>query len=468
MRINVKRSLIIAGNLFLVLHLSAQDNADTLRFSLPEAQAYSMEYNKTVKSSRIDIEVAKKKVQETTAIGLPQFSVSANYQHIFKIPEINFPLQGLTQDPLAPEGQLDNLMQTQDNFGGLNYYVFTGPAIPLASKNNTTFNFTLSQLIFSGEYLVGLQAARIYKEISEDAYEKSELTAKESVAGTYYLILVLDENLKVLNESVDLIQKTYSDIQNTYEQGFAEETDVDQIKINESNLKNMVISLEGQRDVAMKLLKIQMGIEFGQPVVLTDSLAGIIEGSSFGSVLPAEFNVTSSIDYKMVNNQVDINEASLRREKSKFLPTVSGFYQHQEQTNPAAFNFQPKDILGLSANLPIFTSTQRLATTAQARLNLEKSKLTRENVRQNLILEYESAKNDYQTAFLNYRNNKESMELSRKVYEKNLIKFNEGVATSLELTQSQNQYLTAEGNYYSSIISLLKAKAKVERILANN
>ena len=147
----------------------------------------------------------------------------------------------------------------------MNEYVYYGPSIPLASKNNTTVNFTVSQLIFSGEYIVGLQAARIYKEISEDAYEKSELTTRESVADSYYLILVLDESLRVLQQSVKLLDKTYTDLENTYKQGFVEETDVDQISINRSNLQNMVTSLQGQSEVALKLLKIQLGVSFDQP-----------------------------------------------------------------------------------------------------------------------------------------------------------------------------------------------------------
>ena len=109
-----------------------------------------------------------------------------------------------------------------------------------------------------------------------------------------------------------------------------------------------------------------------------------------------------------------------------------------------------------------------MSTVAQARLTLEKSELNRKNVEQNLSLEFESAKNDYQTAFLNYNNNRKSMALSYKIYEKNLTKFKEGVATSLELTQSQTQYLTSESNYYNSLIALLKAKAKLDRILAKN
>ena len=137
-------------------------------------------------------------------------------------------------------------------------------------------------------------------------------------------------------------------------------------------------------------------------------------------------------------------------------------------TNKPAFNFQPKDVIGLSMNLPVVTSGKRIATVAQARLKLERTILNKQDAEQGLIMEYETARNEYQAAFLNYTNNKESLGLTEKIYNKNIIKYKEGVGTSLELTQSQNQYLTAESNYYNSLISLLKAKAKIDRIVAKN
>ncbi len=463
----IMKYLFTIGILFLANTLSGQNQLDTLKLSVNDAKAFALEYNRTVQASKIDVEVAKKKVLETTAIGLPQFSITANYQHIFIVPELSFPVAGFTQTPLVPNGTVDALEQFTGP-GDLNQYVYSGPAIPLGTKDNTIFNFTLSQLIFSGEYIVGLQAARIYKEVSEKAYTKSELTTKESVSTSYYLVLVLEENLRVLKESVSLMDKTYSEIEKMNQEGFVEDTDVDQLKINKSNLQNVITALQSQIEVASKLLKFQLGIDFEREVVLTDGLEKIINEGNFQYLLQDEFKVESSIDYKIMETQVNLMSASLRREKSLYLPTISGFYQHQEMTNQPVFNFQPKDVIGVSLNLPIFTSTKRISTVAQAKLNLEKTILVKQDVENSLTMEFESAKNDYQNAFLNYTNNKESLALSEKIYQKNLIKYKEGVATSLDLTQSQTQYLTTESNYYNSIIALLKAKAKLDRIVAKN
>ncbi len=463
----VKTNLITLVTILIASNVFGQDRQDTLKLSVSDAQQFALEYNRSVQASKIDIEVAKKFVLETTALGLPQFSITANYQHIFVVPEISFPISGFTQSELAPTSEIDGFQQFSGP-GGLNQYLYTGPAIPLGTKDNTIINFTLSQLVFSGEYIVGLQAARIFKEISERASIKSELTTKESVATSYYLVLVLDENLKVLNESFKLINKTYIEIITMNQQGFVEDTDVDQMKINQSNLQNMITALRSQQELALKLLKFQLGIDFSRQLVLTDNLESIVMQGNFQYLLKDEFRLESSIDFKMIDTQVNIMSASLRREKSKYLPTLAGFYQHQEMTNKPAFNFQPKDVIGLSMNVPIITSGKRIATVAQARLNLQKTVLNKLDVEQGLIMEFETARNEYQAAFLNYTNNKESFGLAERVYNKNIIKYKEGVGTSLELTQSQNQYLTAESNYYNSLISLLKAKAKIDRIVAKN
>lgn len=463
----INKSVLILGMLFLTYGIRAQEKQDTLRLSVLDAQNYALEYNRSVQASKIDIEIAKKVVMETTAIGLPQFAVTANYQHIFVVPELSFPVSGFTQDALVPLAPIEGLQQFP-SIGGLNQYLYTGPGIPLGTKDNTTFNFTLSQLIFSGEYIVGLQAARIFKEVSEKAYIKSELTTKESVSTSYYLVLVVKENLRVLKQSVELMDKTYSEIEQMNLQGFVEDTDVDQLKINKSNLQNLIQSLQGQYDVAQKLLKFQLGLDFSLPLELIENLDGIVNQSNLQYLFPGEFAVDNSIDYKIMENQVELQSANLRRAQSAYLPSIAGFYQHQEMTNTPAFNFQPKDVLGVTVKLPILTSGQRMSKVSQGKLNLAKADLNKDMVAQSLIMEYETARNAYQTAMLNFTNNKESLALSEKIYNKNIIKFKEGVASSLELTQSQSQYLTSESNYYNSVISLLQAKAKMDRILATN
>lgn len=451
-------------NFFLVFIITASISVEcftqavtaSLRLTVEEARSMAVQNNLNIRSARVDVDYAGKKVWETVAIGLPQVSVAANYQHQFTVPEVSF---GSFLDPsLLPDGPL-----TRDDI--VNAYV-PSPSIPLGVRNNTVFDFTLSQLIFSGEYIVGLQAFRVLKKVSEKALVKTEEQIRESVAGTYYSILVIDENERVLQESLRSTRQTYDELARMNEEGLNEETDVEQVKISLTNLETRVNTLRAQKDLAFKLLKFQLGMDFADELVLTDSLRGIINEGNIQYLSTTEFDINNSIDYQIILNQEKVSELMLRRQKSKLLPVISGFYRHQEQTNQPAFNFAVKDIAGVSLTLPIITSGQRMATISQARLDLEKARLNTENVYKGLILEYETALTEYQTAFNNYSANLESMTLGKKIYDRTVIKYREGVSSSFEMVQNQSQYLMAESAYYNSVLTLLSAKARLDRILS--
>jgi outer membrane protein len=209
-------------------------------------------------------------------------------------------------------------------------------------------------------------------------------------------------------------------------------------------------------------------MDFSRTVILNDSIQEFISEGNMQYLISPEFNLERSVDYQIVKDQVDLSALNLKRQQSAWLPSVSGFYRRHEQTNQPSFNFAVKDLVGVSLNFPIFTSGERSSRISQARFNLEKSQVNRDNAGQGLILEFDTALKAYQTAYSNFITNKEGIILSKKVYDKTLIKYHEGVSTSFELSQNQAQYLTSESNYYTSILTLLNAKAKLDRILESN
>jgi outer membrane protein TolC len=436
----------------------SQDNKDMLKLSISEAQNYALQYNRSVQSAKIDVKSMEKKIWENLATGFPQLNFDINYQHQFVVPELSL-------GPYLDVNALPDGFLTKQNI--LDHYP-NSPPFALGVKNNAIINLTLSQLIFSGQYFIGVKAVQIAKQVTEKALVKTEAQTKESVADTYYLILVLSENDRVLNESLKSVNQTYGEMVKMNQQGLNEETDVDQIKINSSNIQTLINSVESQKEISMKLLKFQLGVDFNQPLELTDSLRGIIEKGNIQYMSPPEYNAKNSVDYQIMSNQEKVASLLLKMEQSKYLPTVTSFYRHQEQTNQPSFNFAVKDIVGVTLSLPIISSGQRNSKISQAKFDLEKSRLNKENGEQGLMMDFETALSSYQTAFSNFTTNKESMTLSKKVYEKTVIKYREGVSSSFELTQNQNQFLTAESNYYNSVLSLLNAKAKLDRILSSD
>ncbi len=447
--------LYISGSL---CNAFSQANNEPLKLSLSGAQTYAIENNRTVQSSRIDVDLAVKKIWENLALGLPQINADANYLHQFVVPEISI-------GPFLDTNSLPDGPLTKQNL--IDAYKESTP-IPLGVMDNTTINLTLSQLIFSGEYFVGLQATKVVKQISEKTVTKTEDQTRESVADSYYAILVVQENIRLLKESLKALDQTYNELVKMNQQGLNEETDVDQMNINKSNVQTMITSLESQKETAIKLLKYQLGVGFDKSVLLTDSLPGIIEQGNVLYLSSQEFKVQNSIDYQILGTQEQITELLLKLEKAKYLPTISAFYRHQEQTNQPSFNFAVKDVVGATLIFPIMSSGMRSAKVSQAKYDLDKIRLNKIDAEQGLTMEFETARNSYQTAYSNFITNRESMDLSKKIYNKTVIKYREGVSSSFELAQNQNQFLTAESNYYNSLLSLLNARAKLDRILRTN
>jgi outer membrane protein len=445
--------------LSLVTRGYGQEKKDTIKLTIEQAKTFALQNNRTIQAARIDVSIADKKIWEVLSAGLPQINFAGNYQHQFTVPKLSFgnyfDVNSLPPTGYITKSDIDNAYKPMD-------------PVSLGVPNNVTFDATLSQLIFSGQYLVGLQATKVLRDVSANALVKTEDMTKEAVSTTYFLVLVLQENEKVLNNSLKYTEQTYSEMKKMNQQGLNEETDVDQMQISRLNIQTLLTSTVSQKEVAIKLLKYQLGLSFEQPVELTDSLSRLIDEGNIQYMAAPQFNVKNNIDYKIVSNQENLSLLSLKNEKSKYMPTITSFYRHQEQTNQPQFNFAVKDLLGVTLNIPIVTSGMRSSRVNQAKFELEKSQLNKDNTEQGLILEYETAQSDYRTAFSNYTINNESMLLSKKVYERTLIKYLEGISSSFELTQNISLFLTAETKFYYSVMSLLNAKARLDRILGIN
>ncbi len=441
--------------------LSAQEKI----LSLEQAKQLAVEYNKSMLNARLDVDIARKKVIETTAIGLPQVTAKADYQHIFKVPEFSFPMSGFTQSPLTFSGETPSGFYQEANtqVGGLNQYTYVGPGYPISPKDNTVFTLQVSQLIFSGEYLVGLQASKVYKTISEQALTKNTLEIGASVESTYYMALTLAGNLNIVKQNFGLMQQMLGQMEEMHKKGFLEDTEVDQLRVNQHMVNNLAISLEGQLKTVHNQLKYLMGMDMAQSLILTDKLEDVI--LSVNPFAANEFNPGQNIDYKMMENQVAAQKLMLKREQTTFLPTVAAFYQHQEKQKQPALDFQPKDVLGVSFSLPIFTSGSRLMKVKQAKMELQKANNNRDQLKDGLSLKFQSQKLNYETAYNTFLNQQKSKELSQKIYDKTTLKFKEGVSSSLDLTQVQSQYLSSVSNYYNAVLNLLNARVELQKLM---
>ena len=446
------KNKILITLLLLTSILQAQDKKENFSFTLKEAIEHAIQHNYSAINADRDVAAAKEKKWETTTIGLPQINGNVGYTNNFA--NIS---QGITGGGL---------------FGGAPGEVST---IAFGTKNSMNASATLSQLLFDGSYLVGLQSAKTYLKISENAKIKTSQEIKEIVINSYGNVLLADESILILQKNQTNLNKTFSDTKETFKNGLIEEENVEQLQITLASLNSSLENVKRQRTIALNMLKLVLGIDLDNQLELKDKLDALTQSNIDLALLSSEFNVTNNIDYQIGENMQTSKKLLLKYEKSKALPTLSAgvnFGYNSFSNNFSFFNGDQKwnnfSNLGVNLSVPIFSSGGRSSRTQQAKIAFEQSKTKLTETEQKLKLQFESAKSDYDYSLAQLTTSKSNLNLAERIENKNQIKFKEGLSSSFDLTEAQRQLYSSQQNYLQTMLDVINKRATLEKILNKN
>lgn len=421
------------------ISLFSQDNVQS--FTLQEAIDFALANNRSVLNAQRDVEAAKQQKWETIASGLPQLSGNIDYQNNIKqqFPGIDF----------DGDGNVD--------FG---------------AKQSMTVGAVLNQKIFDGSYIVGLQSAKVFLEISKNAKQKTDLQIREAVVNAYGNVLLSEESLDIINSNITILQKNVDETTKIFENGLEEEESVEQLKITLSGVKSQLNNTKRLKLIAYQMLNITLGIDVNTPLNLTDDLESLTAQNMNLELLAASETITDNIDYKIAANDKISKELLVDLERSKALPTLNAFLNGAYIGNNEKFQFTTRNqtwvgtaAFGATLSIPIFSSGMRSASTQRARINLEKAESNLIETEQQLRLEIASAKSDYELAIEEYSNKKENLNLAERIEAKNQTKFFEGVGSSFELRQAQTQLYAAQQEFLQAMLNVINNKAELETVL---
>ncbi|MEK8179261.1 TolC family protein [Flavobacterium buctense] len=447
----MKNKLILT--LFLAISfLHAQEKKESYSFSLQQAIEHAIKNNYSALNANRDIDVAKQKKWETTAAGLPQINAGVNYVNNFE----------LTQQGAAGGGP----------FGGNPSDVLT---FAFGTKHNMNAAATLSQLIFDGSYIVALQASKTYLKYYENAKRKNNTEIREMVINAYGNVLLAEESVAILEKNKATLSKTLTDTEETYKNGLIEEENVEQLQITLAAINSNLNNTKRLQDVAYKMLKLTLGIDIDADLQLTDKLDSLSASNLDLAFSKGEFAVTNNINYQMATNFQEQRTLELKLQRSKALPTLSAAVNFGYNSFANEFNFTSSQQkwnnfsnLGVSLNVPIFSSFGRSAKTQQAKIALDQAKTQLIQTEQQLKLEYERAKSEYEFSIEEYATSKSNLNLAERIERKQQIKFTEGLSSSFDFSEAQRQLYTAQQNYLQSMVNIINKKATLEKIINKN
>jgi outer membrane protein len=395
-----------------------QPAPQTYNFSVQEAISYALTHKDSVVNSGLDVKNADYYVKELIGQGFPQIDGTASFQDYLKIPTTLLPGEFFG----APAG--------------------TFIPVKFGVKYQSNLGVNVSQLLFDPSYIIGLQGRKTYKELYSRGYTSTKIDVTAKVTKAYYQVLVSNEQIKLLDANIAQLKQQVDQTTAQNKQGFVEKIDVDRIAVQYNNL---ITSRENTlRLLALnyQLLKFQIGMPIENSLTLKDGLNDIKLDENIVETVTDTASYKNRIEYKVFETSLKLSEFDLKRMKAQFLPTLkanvayTASYQNNSFKDLYSTSF-PSSYVGLTLNVPIFSGGQRTNQVRQSEITVQKNKNNLDGLRNGLNLQAAQAKIIYMNSLQSLNNQKRNQELAREVLRVSKIKYQQGVGSSIEVTQAQ-------------------------------
>ncbi len=420
-------------------------------FSLADCIAYAYDHQDTVKNAKLDITKADYQIKEIKGQGLPQVNGVISFQDFTRAPTSVGPdfSKISTGQPLDPKAPLS--------------------VFPVGAVQYTN-NYTLqaSQLLFSGSFLVGLEAVKTYKELSVRNLTRSKISTNVSVTKAYYQVLVNNEQLKLLDANIKQLKQQVTETTQQNKQGFVEKIDIDRLEVQYNNLVTNRENVARLLTLGYAMLKFQMGMPIQEELNLTDNLEGVKLGQEVAqSSIDTSF-YHNRIEYSLLETAKKLNELDAKQKKAEFLPTISasggfGTTFQENQTRYLYSHNYPSSFIGLNINIPIFSGFQRKYRLKQSEVEVQKSQNDLDNAKNGLSLQATAARVSFINSLQSLNNQKRNQTLANEVLRVSKIKYGQGVGSSIEVTQAQTALESSDNAYIQALYDALINKVNLDQ-----
>lgn len=447
----IKIGLAAALLLVMVQAFGQQSGGNTpgkadsvFHLSIQQCIQYALANQPNVRNAQYEVGKAKARVNEITGMGLPQITGSVNVSDYVQIPTTLIPAQFLG----GPAGEFIPLQ-----FG---------------TQYNATGELDASQILFDGSYLVGLEAAKTYKDYSVQNLTLANTQAVAAVKKAYYQALITYRKLQMTVADVNRLKQLMDETEKMNEAGFTQRVDYDRIKVNYNNAKTLQATMGKLLTLSYKSLKFQMGMPISDSIVLTDSLQNIPVTPDLSA--DTSFSPANRIEYQLAQTNLWGSRLQVRKDNYGYLPSVLliGSVNRVNQGETTDFfngsqPWYPTAIIGLKINIPIFDGLQKNYRVQEDKYTVQENELQLNTLKQSISLEIASSETNLANALADLQNQKENMALAQSVEHDTKIEYEAGTGSNLEVVDAETSLIEAETNYYNSLYNALLAKVDYEQ-----
>lgn len=412
-------------------------------FTLDDCIRYAIQHQRDVVNARLDSRFAEEQVKESTGKLLPHAVVTGNFQDNLKL-----------QTSLIPDfinGDLDKRIPVQ--FG---------------TKYTSNVLGQVNQTIFNSDYFLGLKAARVYMELSERSLRRTEIDTRVAVMKAYYAVLVNDENIRLSAANEVQLKKTLSDTKARYDAGITERVDVDRIQVQYNNIVTDIANQQRLLIYSRELLKFQMGLPTEDSLELSQTVQDLSPERDLADTV--NYRIEDRVEYGQQLTQIALNELQLKSTRLQFLPSLSAFANYGFNYFSSSFGDLYKQgfgtsAIGLTLTWNLFNGTERIHQVNENKITLLQSQNDLSYLAQQIQLDVKNAFTQYQNNMAILKTQQTNMELTQGIYDRIVLKFDQGVASSLDVISAESELKQARSDYINGLLNALISKADLDKAM---
>ena len=427
--------------------LSAQTDSSQI-FDLKQCIQYAFDHQQDVQSATLDIRNAEYQKKEAIGAGLPQI-----HGKIQALDHINLKQQFLPANAFDPTAPSDVI--TPIGFG---------------VQMTNDLNVTATQLLFDGAYLAGVKASKVYIDLYSKSLTRTKVDVAENVSKAYCGVLVAHERVAILERDSKILLELINDTKIRYENGFAEQIDVQRLQVQNNNIFVELTNLISFEEISYKILKFQMGMDVEEDIKVTGDLENVFKIATERD-LPV-VDPKNRIEYQVLESNRKVNEINVDYNTAQGMPKLSlfGSAGYNTGANKSGELFKPGNYkgyssLGLQLDVPIFQGLSKTHRVNQAKITLQKTELDIAKFKLGVGLEYAQAKANFDVNMKKIDFHKENISLAENVSKITRIKYEQGIGSNYELTNAVSSLLDAKTDYYIAIYDAMISYIELEKAL---
>ncbi len=421
-----KLVIIIVG-LLISAYAFAQDS---LKLSLEEAQSYALEHNRSLKNASIEIQKAEASRWQTVSTLLPQINASLDYS---------------------------NMLGYELDFGGASIAMVPYGTLGITSAVN-----------LSAAQFIGIKLNDIATEMASITFDQTQQQISDQVKSIYFSTLVMEETIVLLEENLSNLEELLRHTERSVKVGVAEQTDADQISVQVVSMQTVINSTKRTLEMLYNSLRLQLGIDVNTDIKLTQTIDDLMNIEIAMNTLTKDFALDNNYNYKLLKKNTELSKKQVNMKKWDYAPSISVFHQYQGRKNfsdEPTFNMTPPNMIGVSLSVPIFSSLNRYAAVKEAKLSYSQQLNTLADTEESLQIQFRQLRYNLSSAFDNYETQKKNIEVTQRVFDNITLKYEQGLASSLDVTNSGTNLVSAQNDYVQSLMEVMSAQIELKQLL---